>query len=89
MCWYVYAFCHGRRAHNRDFDLRDRALPVLGYGTQKRGAAKWGRFTLITPLFVLHKDIQFDMVRVGIGLYGLHPSKLHHSRIDLQSVMSV
>ena len=29
------------------------------------------------------------MVRVGIGLYGLHPSKLTIPRIDLQPVMSV
>lgn len=42
-----------------------------------------------TPGTVLHKDIQFDMVRVGIGLYGLHPSKLTIPRIDLQPVMSV
>ena len=42
-----------------------------------------------TPGTVLHKDIQFDMVRVGIGLYGLHPSKLTVPRIDLQPVMSV
>lgn len=42
-----------------------------------------------TPGTILHKDIQFDMVRVGIGLYGLHPSKLTVPRIDLQPVMSV
>ncbi len=42
-----------------------------------------------TPGTILHKDIQFDMVRVGIGLYGLHPSKLTIPRIDLQPVMSV
>ncbi len=42
-----------------------------------------------TPGTVLHKDIQFYMVRVGIGLYGLHPSKLTIPRIDLQPVMSV
>ena len=42
-----------------------------------------------TPGTVQHKDIQFDMVRVGIGLYGLHPSKLTIPRIDLQPVMSV
>ena len=42
-----------------------------------------------TPGTILHQDIQFDMVRVGIGLYGLHPSKLTVPRIDLQPVMSV
>ena len=42
-----------------------------------------------TPGTILHKDIQFDMVRVGIGLYGLHPSKLTIPRINLQPVMSV
>ena len=42
-----------------------------------------------TPGTILHKDIHFDMVRVGIGLYGLHPSKLTMPRIDLQPVMSV
>ena len=42
-----------------------------------------------TPATILHKDIQFDMVRIGIGLYGLHPCKLTLPRIDLQPVMSV
>ena len=42
-----------------------------------------------TPGTVLHPDSQFDMCRVGIGLYGLHPSKTTRNAIDLKPVMSV
>ena len=42
-----------------------------------------------TPGTVLHPDSQFDMCRVGIGLYGLHPSTTTRSAIKLKPVMSV
>ena len=42
-----------------------------------------------TPGTVLHPDSQFDMCRVGIGLYGLHPSKTTRGAIALKPVMSV
>ena len=42
-----------------------------------------------TPGTVLHPDSQFDMCRVGIGLYGLHPSKTTRAAIALKPVMSV
>ena len=42
-----------------------------------------------TPGTVLHPDSQFDMCRVGIGLYGLHPSNTTRSAIKLRPVMSV
>ena len=42
-----------------------------------------------TPGTVLHPDSQFDMCRVGIGLYGLHPSKTTRDAIALKPVMSV
>ena len=42
-----------------------------------------------TPGTVLHRDSQFDMCRVGIGLYGLHPSDTTRGAIALRPVMSV
>ncbi len=34
-------------------------------------------------------DVQFDMVRLGISLYGLHPSGQTHHILDLRPAMSV
>ena len=42
-----------------------------------------------TPATVLHPETHFDMVRVGVGLYGLHPCDATRGRIDLEQAMSV
>ena len=42
-----------------------------------------------TPGTILHPECHFDMCRVGIGLYGLHPADVTRPRIDLEPVMSV
>jgi len=42
-----------------------------------------------TPATILLPETHFDMVRVGIGLYGLHPSEATKGRIDLEPVMTV
>jgi len=42
-----------------------------------------------TPGTILHHECQFDMCRVGIGLYGLHPAEITVPRIQLDPVMSV
>ena len=42
-----------------------------------------------TPATVLHPELDFDMCRVGIGLYGLQPCELTAPRIELEPVMSV
>ena len=42
-----------------------------------------------TPGTILHPDVQFDMCRIGIGLYGLHPAENTVPRIALEPVMSV
>ena len=42
-----------------------------------------------TPGTVMHPECRFDMCRVGIGLYGLHPAELTRPRIELEPVMSV
>ena len=42
-----------------------------------------------TPGTILHPECQFDMCRVGIGLYGLHPADTTRARIALEPVMSV
>ncbi len=42
-----------------------------------------------TPGTILHPECHFDMCRVGIGLYGLHPAEATRPRIDLEPVMSV
>ena len=36
-----------------------------------------------------YPDVSFDMVRLGIGLYGLHPCSQTRSMIDLRPAMSV
>ena len=42
-----------------------------------------------TPGTILHPECHYDMVRVGIGLYGLHPAYTTVPRIELEPVMSV
>ncbi len=42
-----------------------------------------------TPATVLHPETHFDMVRVGVGLYGLHPCDATRGRIELEQAMSV
>ena len=42
-----------------------------------------------TPGTVLHPECQYDMCRVGIGLYGLQPAETTAPRIQLEPVMSV
>ena len=42
-----------------------------------------------TPGTVMHPECHFDMCRVGIGLYGLHPADITRSYLDLEPVMSV
>ena len=42
-----------------------------------------------TPATVLHDDVHWDMCRVGIGLYGLHPALETRRRVQLTPAMSV
>lgn len=42
-----------------------------------------------TPATVLYPELDYDMARVGIGLYGLHPSDCTRDHIDLVPAMSV
>ena len=42
-----------------------------------------------TPTTVLHPEYHFDMVRVGVGLYGLHPADTTRDKIELTQAMSV
>ena len=42
-----------------------------------------------TPGTVMHPECHYDMCRVGIGLYGLHPADITRPRIQLEPVMSV
>ena len=42
-----------------------------------------------TAAAIRYPDVHFDMVRLGVGLYGLHPSSVTRPLIDLKPVMSV
>ena len=42
-----------------------------------------------TPGTMLHPECHFDMCRVGIGLYGLHPADTTRASMELEPVMSV
>lgn len=42
-----------------------------------------------TPGTILHPRAQFDMCRLGIGLYGLHPADTTRPRVTLEPAMSV
>ena len=42
-----------------------------------------------TPGTVLHPRLRYDMCRVGVGLYGLHPADTTRPRMELKPAMSV
>lgn len=42
-----------------------------------------------TPATIMHPQVHMDMCRVGVGLYGLHPSVETRQKIHLTPVMSV
>ena len=42
-----------------------------------------------SPATILHPEAHFDMVRCGIAIYGLHPSRDTSAEIDLAPAMSV
>ncbi|MBR3327850.1 MAG: alanine racemase [Atopobiaceae bacterium] len=42
-----------------------------------------------TPATILHPEVHEDMVRAGIGLYGLHPAVETRRKVRLRPVMSV
>ncbi len=42
-----------------------------------------------SPATILHPEAHFDMVRCGIALYGLHPSRDTYGEIELAPAMSV
>jgi alanine racemase len=42
-----------------------------------------------TPGTILHKELQMDMCRVGVGLYGMQPAESTAPYISLEPVMSV
>ena len=42
-----------------------------------------------TPATLLHPEVHEDMCRVGLGLYGLHPSVETRQKVHLRPVMSV
>jgi len=42
-----------------------------------------------SPATILYPDSHFDMVRCGIAIYGLHPSKSTYGVIELRAAMSV
>ncbi len=42
-----------------------------------------------TPATILHPEVHWDMCRVGVGLYGLHPTVVTRREVHLKPVMSV
>lgn len=42
-----------------------------------------------TAATIMHPEAHFDMVRLGIGIYGLHPSDTTKNRIQLEPAMSI
>lgn len=42
-----------------------------------------------TAATILHPETHFDMVRIGVGIYGMHPAPSTYSVIDLEPAMSI
>jgi alanine racemase len=90
--WCQGTFTHFAKADSvRDWDLQQQARRF----TDAIAALRSANFDpgLVhcdnTPGTILHPELQFDMCRAGIGLYGLHPSWTTMAEIDLIPAMSV
>ena len=42
-----------------------------------------------TPATVLHPEVHYDMIRLGVSMYGLHAAPTTEGRIDIRPAMSV
>lgn len=56
---------------------------------QNEGVQIGKRHVCNSAALVLYPEMQLDMVRPGVILYGLHPSSLTEGKIELQSAMSL
>jgi alanine racemase len=69
----------------RQLERFDQALAVIRYMGVKPGIIHAAN----TAATIRYRQAHYDMVRVGIGMYGLHPSEVTQSLIELHPAMSV
>lgn len=63
----------------------DDAVAALGQAGLETGLVHCDN----TPSIVMHPDTHYDMVRAGVGLYGLQPCEASRPLIDLEPAMAV
>ncbi|MDR2106343.1 MAG: alanine racemase [Coriobacteriales bacterium] len=69
----------------RQLERFDQALAVIRYMGVNPGIVHAAN----TSATIRYKQAHYDMVRLGIGLYGLHPSEVTRQMIELRPAMSV
>jgi alanine racemase len=69
----------------RQLERFDQALAVIRYMGVDPGIVHAAN----TSAAIRYKQAHYDMVRLGIGIYGLHPSEVTKQMIELRPAMSV
>lgn len=72
-----------------DFDLQYKRFSDTVCALQEAGLDCGLVHCNNTPATILHPETQWDMCRVGVGLYGMQPSESTAPYIDLRPAMSV
>jgi alanine racemase len=74
---------------SRDFALQLRRFRDVVAAMRAAGVDPGLVHCANTPSIVLHPEAHFDMVRAGVGLYGLHPADSTRDAVALEQAMSV
>lgn len=85
-------FTHFATAENLndwDFALQLRRFVEAVTGMHEAGIDPGIVHCCNTAATILHPEAHFDMVRLGVGMYGMHPGPITYNRIELEPVMSV
>ncbi len=70
---------------HRQIELFDRVCGAV----EEAGVEIRRRHLANTPGAILYPDARYEMVRVGLGIYGLHPCPATRDHIELEPVMSI
>ncbi len=95
--WHRGVSCAGTFTHfataevprDWDFELQVKRFSDLIYTLEAEGIDPGLVHCDNTAATLLHPETHFDMVRVGLGLYGLYPASNCESLVDLRPAMSV
>lgn len=82
-------FATAYKSSDWDFTLQLNRFRKATAAMQQAGVNPGVRHCANTAAIALHPESHMDMVRLGVGIYGLHPSPETVGMLDLHPVMSI